>query len=186
MINSNSTAISGNSVTDNWDGIHLYTSIGNNVSSNTVQRNWIGVYLYQSNSTNLTSNIIINNGGGVSCYDSNSTTLSGNNVTDNWVADTSKVDSSNMVMATTIYTCGPAALATVMKHLGVNATEDELAQWAGTDETGTTMYGLAQAAKAKGLNAMGFRLTTDQLKPDYIVVLKINGVDHYNIVRNTI
>ena len=65
---------------------------------------------------------------GINTYDSNSTTIIGNNFIDNWLTDTSTVNSANIVMATTIYTCGPAALATVMKHLGVNATEMELAQ----------------------------------------------------------
>lgn len=110
LLNSNSTVITGNSVTNNWDGIHLYTSIGNILSNNTINGNWMGIYLYQSNSTNLTGNVVIGNGGGISHYDSNSTILSGNNVTNNWIADISKVDSSKMVIATTIYTCGPAAL----------------------------------------------------------------------------
>ncbi|EKQ53243.1 MAG: parallel beta-helix repeat (two copies) [Methanobacterium sp. Maddingley MBC34] len=166
-------------------GIAIFNSTSNNLNNNTVKDNWIGIYLYQSNSTNITWNIITGNGGGISTYDSNSTTMSGNSLTDNWLADTSTVNSANMVMATTIYTCGPAALATVMKHLGVNATEMELAQWAGTDETGTSMWGLAQAANRTGLTAKGFIINdTSQLKTDYIVVLNINGVYHYNIIRN--
>lgn len=182
--NSNSTVLSGNNVTDNWDGVHLYNSTGNNLTENTVKGNWIGVYLFKSNNTTLEGNIVVDNGCGICYYDSGNSTVSGNSISDNWVTDTAWIDSSEMVVATTIYTCGPAALATVMKNLGVNATEDELATLAGTDETGTTMYGLKQAALSKGLNAAGYRLGVDQLQTDYIVVLKINGNYHYNIIRN--
>ncbi len=184
LINSNNTAITENNLKDNWDGIHLYNSTCNNLSNNIVKGNWLGIYLHQSNTTNITGNLVTGNGGGINSYDSNSTIILGNNITDNWLADTSLVDPARMIMATTIYTCGPAALATVMKNMGINTTEAELANLAGTDETGTTMYGLVQAANYKGLNATGFRLNTDQLKTDYIVVLKINGKYHYNIIRN--
>ncbi len=87
-------------------------------------------------------------------------------------------------MSSNIFNCGPAALATVMKNLGVNATEVELATLANTTETGTTMLGLKQAAINKGLNAKGYRLRTEQLQANYIVVLKINGNYHYNIIRS--
>ncbi len=41
---------------------------------------------------------------------------------------------SEVVMATTIYTCGPAALATILKNMGIYTTEAELTQLSGTDE----------------------------------------------------
>lgn len=34
------------------------------------------------------------------------------------------------MVATTIYTRGTAALATVMMHMGLNATEEDLTNWA--------------------------------------------------------
>jgi len=72
-----------------------------------------------------------------------------------------------------------------MKNLGINATELELAILSNTTETGTTMLGLKQAAIDKGfLNTKGYKLTTDQLQANYIVVLKINGNYHYNIIRS--
>ncbi len=46
------------------------------------------------------------------------------------------------------------------------------------------MYGLKTAALAKGATAIGARLTIDQLKTNYMVVLSINGVDHFEVVRN--
>ncbi|NYB27767.1 MAG: hypothetical protein HVN34_10690 [Methanobacteriaceae archaeon] len=42
-------------------------------------------------------------------------------------------------IATSIYTCGPAALATILKKLGIYATEAELSQKAGTDYTRTCL-----------------------------------------------
>ncbi|MBM4240079.1 MAG: hypothetical protein FJ150_00100 [Euryarchaeota archaeon] len=57
-------------------------------------------------------------------------------------------------MHTINYTCGLAALATVLNNMRIKATEQELMNLAGTDENGTTMYGLAEAAKAEGLNAV--------------------------------
>jgi hypothetical protein len=51
--------------------------------------------------------------------------------------------------------CGPAALLALCQRLGVKATKAELSRLAGTDDTGTTMAGLAKAAKAKGLTTEG-------------------------------
>ena len=51
--------------------------------------------------------------------------------------------------------CGPAALLALCQRLGVTTTKEELTRLAGTDATGTTMMGLAKAAKAKGLKTEG-------------------------------
>ena len=60
--------------------------------------------------------------------------------------------------------CGPIALTRVCTGLGVETTIEEIAKLAGTDETGTTMYGLFEAAQSKGLRAVGMRLNLDELK----------------------
>ena len=93
------------------------------------------------------------------------------------------LNTTGIVMQTSNYTCGPAALATVLNNMGINATEHELAVLAGTDETGTTMYGLIQAAKSKGLNAKGMKVSINDLKKNSIVFLTINGNTHYSIIR---
>ncbi|MBM4240290.1 MAG: C39 family peptidase [Euryarchaeota archaeon] len=93
------------------------------------------------------------------------------------------LNTTGIVMQTTNYTCGPAALATVLNNMGINATEQELANLAGTDENGTTMYGLAEAAKTKGLNAVGMKLSVDDLKPNNIVFITVDGGPHYSVVR---
>lgn len=94
-----------------------------------------------------------------------------------------KINTTGMVMQSTSYNCGPAALATVLNNLGINVTEQELAILAGTDESGTTMYGLVQATRAKGINATGRRLTVNELEKNSIPVLVINGVVHYSVVN---
>ncbi|MDP3623380.1 MAG: right-handed parallel beta-helix repeat-containing protein, partial [Methanobacteriaceae archaeon] len=173
-----------NNLTDNWDAINLVNSNNNSILNNTIKDNWIGNYLYLSNNTVISGNNFEENGAGICYYNSNSTTIHGNNFTDNWIIDVSEIDSQNMVVASTIYTCGPAALATVMMHMGINSTEEDLANWAGTDDIGTSIYGLVQAANKTGLTAYGLRLSIDQLKTDYIVVLSINDNNHYAIIRN--
>ncbi len=60
--------------------------------------------------------------------------------------------------------CGPIALTRVCTELGVEATVEEIAKLAGTDETGTSMYGLFHAAQSKGLRAVGMLLNLQELK----------------------
>jgi len=182
--NSTSNGISGNNVKNNLDGIYLYNSNNNTISENTLTGNWNGIYLYNSNNTVITGNNVTDNDFGIYFYNSNSTTITGNNVTGNSGGDISQVNTTGIVMATTSYNCGPATLATVLNNMGINATEEELASLAGTNETGTTMYGLVQAAQAKGLIAKGMRLSVDQLRPNNIVVLTVNGENHFSIIKN--
>ena len=79
--------------------------------------------------------------------------------------------------------CGPSALASVSRFYGVSATEKELASMAGTSRTGTSLFGLLRAARAKGLSADAWRVKPDQLAdvprpcilfmhPGHFVILK--------------
>ncbi|MBM4241045.1 MAG: C39 family peptidase [Euryarchaeota archaeon] len=102
---------------------------------------------------------------------------------DSTVDITPEINSTGIVMQTTNYTCGPAALVTVLNNMGINATEQELMNLAGTDENGTTMYGLAEAAKAKGLKAVGMKLSINDLKPNNIVFITVDGGPHYSVVK---
>ncbi|MEN4007357.1 MAG: cysteine peptidase family C39 domain-containing protein [Methanobacterium sp.] len=45
------------------------------------------------------------------------------------------------------------------------------------------MYGLARAAHAKGVNAVGMRLSVDDLRTNHIVHVVLNGTPHYSVVR---
>ena len=59
------------------------------------------------------------------------------------------LNTTGIVVQTSNYTCGPAALATVLNNMRINATEQELAILAGTDENGTTMYGLIHGSQVQ-------------------------------------
>ncbi|MFB2623054.1 MULTISPECIES: cysteine peptidase family C39 domain-containing protein [Methanothermobacter] len=80
------------------------------------------------------------------------------------------------------YSCGPAALATVLRNLGVHCSEAELAALAGTDESGTTMYGLILAATSKGLRARGVRMEISDLRRNHIAFVRYGDTAHYTVV----
>lgn len=184
LFNSNYNKINGNNLTDNYYATYFYHSNNNIINSNNLNGNWVGIYLYDTNNNNVTGNTLIENGAGITYHNSMGTAISGNNFTSNWLTDTSVVDDGEMVMASTTYTCGPAALATILKTLGIYTTEAELAKIAGTDETGTSLFGLKTAALSKGITAIGARLTIDQLQTNYLVVLDIDGTKHFEVIRN--
>jgi predicted double-glycine peptidase len=94
-----------------------------------------------------------------------------------------QIDTSGIVMQSTDYSCGPAALATVLQNIGISVTEQELIVLADTDTSGTSMYGLVRAAHAKGLNAVGMKLSVDDLRPNNIVHIILDGEGHYSVVR---
>jgi hypothetical protein len=54
--------------------------------------------------------------------------------------------------------CGPRALLVLCEEAHVPATLPELARLCGTTERGTTLEGLCQGARAKGLRALGARV----------------------------
>lgn len=105
-----------------------------------------------------------------------------NKTTEN-ISSIKKANATDIVMQSTSYNCGPAALATVLNNLGINATEKELANLAGTDESGTTMHGLMQAAQSKGLKATGMKVSMNELKKNDMVFLTVRGNTHYSVVK---
>ena len=73
--------------------------------------------------------------------------------------------------------CGPVALSKMLAALGKECTESELARTAGTDETGTSMYGLVQAARAQGVILHGVQAVRGEgIEPPFIAY--VNG-DHF-------
>ena len=107
-----------------------------------------------------------------------------------WLEDSDLIDEqiskskkfSGIVMQSKPYTCGPAALATALNNIGVISTETEISKLAGTDQTGTTMYGLLKAAKIKGVDAVGMRVSINNLRYNNIVFLTINNDFHYSVI----
>src|SRR5262249_32663056 len=60
--------------------------------------------------------------------------------------------------------CGPRALKSVMRKLGLEVGADELARAAGTTQLGTTLDGLVKAAAKHGLKAEGIQVNLAALK----------------------
>ena len=60
--------------------------------------------------------------------------------------------SENICLQSTASTCGPSAAATVLRSLGQEANEAELAIAAHTSASGTEIWYLARALRARGLN----------------------------------
>ncbi|MEA4957678.1 hypothetical protein SDC9_54269 [bioreactor metagenome] len=182
--NSNYNTISFNELTYNYYAVYISFSDNINVLNNALINNWVGVYLFKTDSNNIINNNFTENGAGLSIYNSIATFNSSNIFKNNWVADTSIIDDSEMVMATTVYTCGPAALATLFKKWGIFTTEVELSKLAGTDNEGTSLWGLQNASESKGIYSNAYNVTFDKLKIDNIVLLKINGFNHFELILN--
>jgi len=77
--------ISSNNVTNNYDGIYLYSSSNNNtLTNNTANLNThYGIYLDFSSNNNLTNNTASNNGGGINLWYSSNNILTNNTMCDN-------------------------------------------------------------------------------------------------------
>jgi len=154
--------------------------IGNNISSN-----FNGIYLINSTNNTINGNIITDTGVGITYQDSNNTIIIGNNITNSQIQDIQMVDTTGIVMSSTAYNCGPATLATVLQNLGINVSQDVLTIVAGTDNDGTTMYGLAQAAQQQqGVFVRGLKLTVNELRSGNIVYLTIVDECHYAIFKS--
>ena len=73
--------ISHNTITNNYDGISLYSSGNSLVSGNTITNNYDGISLYSSSNSLVSGNTITNNNGGISLYFSSNSLVSGNTIT---------------------------------------------------------------------------------------------------------
>lgn len=184
LLNSHYNTIIGNTINSNYYGAYVYYSNLNEFTGNNVTGNWVGIYLYDTTVNNVTGNSFTDNGVGVTYINSIGTVLSGNTFSGNYLTDSSSVDTGEEVMASTIYSCGPAALATILKALGIYTTEAELAELAKTDESGTSLWNLKLAAESKGISAAGVRLTSDELQENYLVVLDIDGTNHFEVIKS--
>jgi len=182
--NSNYNLVSANDLTYNYYAIFVRFSDNVNVLNNSLVNNWVGVYLFKTDSVRVIGNSFIENGAGLSMYNCIATTNSSNTFRGNWLSDFSVIDDSEMVMATTVYTCGPSALATLFKKWGIFTTEAELAKLAGTDNEGTSLWGLKIAVESKGIITNAYNITSDKLRQDFIVLLKINGYNHFELILN--
>lgn len=78
--------------------------------------------------------------------------------------------------------CGAVALANLLGGMGIQADASIIAPLAGTNEFGTTFYGLMEAAKIFGVDLHGVNLDSSQLQSGDIVLLNIDGISHYSTV----
>jgi len=78
-------------------------------------------------------------------------------------------------------TCGAASIATILKHLGVNMTEPQLAAEAHSYAGGTEAWYLARAARARGL-AVDF-ISTHGFTPEAglpaVVGVRLGSIGHF-------
>jgi hypothetical protein len=75
--------------------------------------------------------------------------------------------------------CGPRALALICQRLGVSASVAQLRQLAGTTARGTSMAGLAKAAKSVGLKAEGVQVSREALGQVEMPALAWVNQNHY-------
>jgi ATP-binding cassette subfamily B protein len=82
--------------------------------------------------------------------------------------------------------CGPAALLTALRILGGDASLERVRRLAGTNAAGTTLFGLANAARALGIDATAVRGTYEQLRgeriPSIVHVVTEEGLAHFLVV----
>lgn len=81
--------------------------------------------------------------------------------------------------------CGPRALLLVCRRVGVEADLPKLRRLAGTGKDGTSLAGLAEAAKKVGLRAEGVQVGRDALaRVDMPALAWVNG-NHFYAVLST-
>ncbi|KPK42916.1 MAG: hypothetical protein AMJ78_00720 [Omnitrophica WOR_2 bacterium SM23_29] len=80
--------------------------------------------------------------------------------------------------------CGPEVLSMLLKTYGIESSPEEIAFLAGTDEEGTSMLGLKQAAEKKGLSLSALKLTSAKLsKYEDKAILFIDN-SHYVLLKD--
>lgn len=83
--------------------------------------------------------------------------------------------------------CGPACLAMILNYFGSNISIGRLRMMSGTDEEGTTAYGLISALEELGFQAEGYKVNENFFKsedsyPLIAHVVKENSYSHYVVV----
>lgn len=82
--------------------------------------------------------------------------------------------------------CGVACLQMILSFFGGRETFEHLRELSGTQQTGTTMLGLVQAAKEVKLDVQAFKGNTEELKkaefPAILHITKQGGLNHYVVV----
>lgn len=105
-----------------------------------------------------------------------------------WVSG-ARANTRYLIAQTSQTDCGPAALATLLTfYLDVPAQEEEIARLAGANQTGTTLFGLEAATRAKGCGADSFRMSLNTLRrqlaayPAPLLVRLLSPEPHFALV----
>lgn len=96
----------------------------------------------------------------------------------------------DMVLQSTSFDCGPAALATLLdKYLGVPTTEQEMVKLTGADpKDGTTLLQMEKAVKTKGGDSNSYRMDWKTLQeqvtsfPVPVIVRMLNPEPHFVVL----
>lgn len=80
--------------------------------------------------------------------------------------------------------CGPECLAELLRRSGKKADVEALAKEMGTSEHGTSLKGLADAAKKHGYTAEGVQLTQKGLSKQPMPMIALVHPGHYVLVEN--
>ncbi|MEO0248294.1 MAG: cysteine peptidase family C39 domain-containing protein [candidate division WOR-3 bacterium] len=81
--------------------------------------------------------------------------------------------------------CGPKALAYALHLLGIEADWKRLMKECGTSEGGTSLWALAQAARRRGLSAVGLEVSQEGLKELEPPFLLYSPSGHYQVVAGS-
>lgn len=83
-------------------------------------------------------------------------------------------------------TCGPASATTILRRLGIAATERELAVEARSSASGTEIWYLARALRARGVDAVAVMAPGEIVAPSIAGVVLNGGAGHFvAVLRQT-
>ena len=88
------------------------------------------------------------------------------------------------------HSCGSLCLSVICKLFGIEATLKELSKFSSKDTSGTSMYSLYQAAKAKGLDAVGVKISLNELEKELkqkklvIAFVKKDRINHFLVIES--
>lgn len=91
-----------------------------------------------------------------------------------------------MVLQSTTYTCGPAALATLLKMLGSdNNYYEKITQLVQVDQNGSSLLELKHSVEALGYSAAGYRKNIEELafSGPVLAHVVINDYHHFTVVE---
>ncbi len=84
------------------------------------------------------------------------------------------------------YTCGVAALRYVLHYYGITISEDQLTELIGTDESGSTMEGMASAVSKLGLDGVGVFANYSYLSKVKKPVIAYVNDNHFIVVKKNL